>query len=416
MEEIAEAELMAAARAGHAIDRADGAPGWVDAELIRRCCHDFQGQIDPRGIRLRGVAVAGTLDLAGIDVPFPLRFDGCEFDSPVLIDGAQLYDLAITGCPRLPGLLANGVRIRRDLDLSRTTVTSAHKTSASTSKRSAIWLCESEIGGRLLCVDTVIDGSGERSIQGDRLRVGGNIRLLRRFTARGEIRLIGANIGGSLDLTGACIESALTGLALDLGEAVIDGSLFLIENPHTGRRPVLQGRIDMGRARIGGQFLIRSAVLKAGGALPADSAYSRARGEGTAVSAPRLSVGAETTLEGTCEVNGGIDLAMSELSSISIGSGCLLAAAGHMALDLTNAELLSTVALDAGVHVEGTISLRGAHVGGNVRLRGANLSKPAGHSLLAAQGLKADGEVELQDVHATGGDLVVPGSDAGQLA
>jgi hypothetical protein len=413
MEEIGEAELVAAAREGRVIDGSDGGErARVDADVLRRCCHDLKAQVDPRGIQLRRVAVAGTLDLAGVDLPFPLRFDDCEFDSPLVIDGAQLYDLALTGCVRLPGLLANGVRVRRDLDLSRTTVTGAHQTSASTSKRAAIWLCESEIGGRLLCVDTVIEGSGERSIQGDRIRVGGNIRLLHHFTARGEIRLIGANIGGSLDLTGARIESAMTGLALDLGEAVIDGSIFLIDDS-IGRRPELRGRIDMGRARIGGQFLVRNAVLAAGGALPVGSAYSRARGEGTAVSAPRLSVGAEVTLEGHCQVTGGIDLAMSELSSMSIGPDCSLAAPGHVALDLTNAELLSTFTVGARAHVEGTISLRGAHVRGNVRLRGANLSKPAGNSLLAAQGLKADGEVELQEVHATGGDLAFRGAVIG---
>jgi uncharacterized protein YbjQ (UPF0145 family) len=72
-----------------------------------------------------------------------------------------------------PGLVGERGRIRRDLDLSRTHVTGALRTSASTSKRSSIWLCESEIGGRLLCVDTVIDGGAERSIQADRMRVGG---------------------------------------------------------------------------------------------------------------------------------------------------------------------------------------------------------------------------------------------------
>lgn len=413
MEEIGEAELLTAAREGHVIDGGDGgALARVDAELLRRCCHELKDQIDPRGIRLRNAAVAGTLDLAGVDLPFPLRFDACEFDSPLEVDGAKLYELALTGCTRLPGLLANGVRIRRDLDLSRTTVTGALKTSVSTSKRAAVWLCESEIGGRLLCVDTVIDGSGERSIQADRMRVGGNARLLHGFTAHGEVRLIGANLGGSLDLTGARIESALTGLALDLDEAVIDGSIFLVDD-RFGRRPVLQGRIDMGRARIGGQLLISNAVLDAGDARPVSSAYSRARVAGTALSAPRLSVGAEVTLEGDCQVTGGIDLTMSELSSISIGPDCSLLAPGRMALDLTNAMLLSTVTVGAGAHVEGTISLRGARVRGNVRLRGANLSEPAGNSLLAAQGLKVDGEVELQDLQATGGDLALRGAVIG---
>jgi hypothetical protein len=199
----------------------------VDAALLRRCCRELKDQIDRRGIRLRKAAIAGTLDLTALDVPFPLRFDDCEFDSPPVVEGAQSYELALTGCARLPGLLANGVQVRRDLDLSRSHVTGAHHTSASTSKRSAIWLCESEIGGRLLCVDTVIDGGGERSIQADRMHVIGNIRLLHQFTARGEVRLIGARIDSSLDLAGASVESALTGLALDLGEA----TTFLTDDP-----------------------------------------------------------------------------------------------------------------------------------------------------------------------------------------
>src|SRR5262249_57473611 len=91
--------------------------------------------------------VLGSLDLAGLDVSFPLRFERCTFDAPAILEGARLEQLALTDGTRLPGMLANGLRVRRDLDLSRSTVTGAHVTSASTSKRSAIWLCESHIAG-----------------------------------------------------------------------------------------------------------------------------------------------------------------------------------------------------------------------------------------------------------------------------
>lgn len=405
MHEAGEAEFLAETTAGRVIDFGAGGGRWaVGAGLIRRCCHALRGQVDPLGIRLRNAVVVGSLDLAGLEVPFPLRFDDCEFESPLVIEGAQLYDLGLVACARLPGLLANGVRIRRDLDLSRTRVTGALRTDASTSKQSAIWLCESEIGGRLLCVDTVIEGAGDRSIQADRMRVSGNVRLLHGFTARGEVRLIGARISGSLDLTGARIDSPVTGLALDLGDSVIDGSVFMIDDT-SGRQPFMNGRIDMGRARIGGQFLIRNATLEGLGVIPASGAYSRSRVGLAALSAPRLSVGAEMTLEGACRVTGGIDLSMSELSSISIGPGSSLRAPGHTALDLTNAELFSTVALGDAVTVEGTVKLRGARIHGNLCLRGAILRAAEGNSLVAAQGVKIDGEAELQNLKATGGDL-----------
>ena len=405
MDQVGEAELLAAATAGHVLVCGDGGTRRaVDAALLRRCCRELRDRVDPRGVRLSNAAVTGPLDLTGLDVPFPLRFERCSFGAPLTVEGAQLSELALTGCDEVPGLLANGVRIRRDLDLSRSHVAGTLRTSASTSKHSAIWLCESEIGGRLLCVDTVIDGGGERSIQADRLHVTGNVRLLHGFTAHGEVRLIGARIGGSLDLTGASIESAGTGLALDLGEAVIEASVFLIDDP-TGRRPLIRGRIDMGQARIGGQFLIRNASLEARAGAPVGSAYSRSRVGGTALSAPRLSVGAELTFDGTCQVTGGIDLSVSQLGSVSVGAGCVLRAPGRTALDLTNTELLSTFTVGEKVPVQGTVRLSGARIHGDLCLRGAVLSAPERTSLLAAQGVSVDGGAELQDLHATGGDL-----------
>ncbi len=104
-----------------------------------------------------------------------------------MVEGADLFELALTGCPRLPGLLGNGLKLRRDLDLSGSRVAGAHRTSASTSKTAAVWLCESEIGGRLLCVGTTIDGQGGRAIQADRIRVGGGVRLIHQFHSTGEI-------------------------------------------------------------------------------------------------------------------------------------------------------------------------------------------------------------------------------------
>jgi len=120
MNEIDEAELLGAGRSGTVVEAAvDGRKRTVQAALLRRCCHELKDQIDPRGLRLNNAVVLDCLDLAGLVVPFPLRFDGCEFDSPVVVEGAELFELSLTSCPRLPGLLGNGLRLRRDLNLSR---------------------------------------------------------------------------------------------------------------------------------------------------------------------------------------------------------------------------------------------------------------------------------------------------------
>lgn len=412
MGQIEESELVSACRAGGVVDgRAGGERRTVPAGLLRRCCHELKDQVDPRGLRLAGAVITGQLDLAGLDVPFPVSFDDCDFEQAAVVEGSELFGLSVTGSA-LPGLLGNGVRIRRDLDLSGSRVAGAHRTSASTSQTAAIWLCESAIGGRLLCVDTTIDGRGGRAVQADRIRVGGNVRLLHEFTAYGQLRLIGARIDGSVDLVGAQVECA-AGTALDLGEAVIDGTLFLIGD-QAGRRPVIRGRIEMGRTRISGRLLIRDLLLTDRGAEPNDRGYSRSTARGCALDAPRLSVGAGMALEGRCELTGSADLTMSELSGLSIGEQCVLSAPGRSALRLVNAEIRGDMRLAPGARVAGTVRMAGAVIHGALGVH-ARLTDPERRSVLGATALVVDGGVDLTGLRTAGGRVNFRGALLGSL-
>ncbi len=180
--------------------------------------------------------------------------------------------------------------------------------------------------------------------------------------------------------------------------------MFIVAD-RAGRRPVIRGRVDMGSAHISGQFLIRDAAIEERAPIPAGSAYSRSAMNGTALNAPRLSVGADVTLEGSCLMTGGIDLSLSEMSRLSIQDTTALRAAGRTALDLTNAELRSALTLGSDVTVEGALHLEGATVHGNLTLQGVTLTAPERGALVTATGLRVDGDVELQKLHATGGRL-----------
>ena len=403
MDEIDEAELVGAGRSGAVVEGAAGdVRRAVQATLLRKCCHELRDQIDPRGLRLRNVVVLGSLDLAGLQVPFPLRFEGCEFDSPLLVEGAELFELSLTGCPRLPGLLGNGLRLRRDLDLSRSRIVGALWTSASTSKRAAVWLCESEIGGRLICLDATIDAEGDRAIQADRIVVGGAVRLIHQFSARGEIRMIGARIGGSVDITGARIE-ATDGPAIDLGGATVAGNVFVIEDP-SGRRPVIRGRFDMDSGRIAGRFVIRNATLEPRADESMGSIYAKLTTVATTISAERLSVGADVMLAGRCEVKGCIDLSMGDLSSVSVGGDCALRTPGRTALDLTNAGISGTFRLHRRAVIEGTLRLEGAVIRGSLGLHG-QLSRPENKSLVGGSAMTVHGDVYLDRLRADDGRI-----------
>src|SRR5690606_35562732 len=150
----------------------------------------------------RGVSVVGELDLTGVDVNFGLRFVECSFENAPILHGARVRELAFVDCAELPGLLANGIEVKGDLELSGSRIAGRHRTSASTSRHAAVWLCESSIGGRLLCINTLVDGLGDRAVQADRMHVGSTIRLLDEFHAKGELRLVGLQVTGSFDMAG----------------------------------------------------------------------------------------------------------------------------------------------------------------------------------------------------------------------
>jgi len=413
MDQINETELSNALQTGAVLEGArTGVKRKVQAALIRKYCLELKQQVDPHGLQLNNAVIVGCLDLAGLVVPFPLRFDECEFDAAPFVEGAELFDLVLTNSPCLPGLLGNGLRLRRDLDLSGSQVVGAHQTSASTSKRSAIWLCESEVGGRLLCVGTTINGQGDRSIQADRIRVGGAVRLIHQFRSTGEIRLMGGRLGGSLDLTGARVESQ-HGPAIDLEDATVEGSVFLIDDS-TGRRPLIRGRFDMDSTRIAGRLLIRNATLEVRKDALVSSTYARPTLSGTALSATRLSVGGDVILAGRCQVDGRIDLSLGDMSSVSIGADCVLRAPHRTALDLTNAEIRAFVRLDPNATVEGTVKLAGAVIHGTLALHG-QMSQPEDRSLVGGSAVTVDGDVFLEGLRTSGGAVNLSGAKLGSL-
>ena len=405
--EIEKAELISALQAGDVVGRLkDGSRRVVEAVLLRDCLREVQSQAGPAGLRLDSVLVTGCLDLSGLAVPFPLLFRACEFDVAPVLEGSRLFALGLVNSLQLPGLLANGLQVQRDLDLSGCSISGAHRISASSSKPSAVWLCEAEIGGRLLCAETVIDGQGSRAIHADRVHVGGAVRFIQGFRSEGEIRLHAAHLESSLDLNGAQITS-LNGPAIDLEIADIKGSVFLIEDP-SGPGPVIRGRVTLASARIGARLLIRNATMEAPAEERRGSVYERPTTMGTALNGRRLSVGAEVTLEGDCRITGRIDMSMGHMGSMSVADHCVLKAPGVTALDLTNATIQAGFLLGQGTRTEGTVRVAGANVHGTFAMHG-RLSRPQHHSqpeqltLVEGGAMTVDGDVDLDGMQADGG-------------
>jgi hypothetical protein len=354
---------------------------------------------DPRGVRLTDALIEGPLDLAAFSLGFPLAFERCTFTDPVSLEGANLHSVALIDCT-LPGVLANGLGVRRDVDLTGSTIAGSHRTNASTRSTSAVWLCESVIGGRLICLRTTVDGQGGRALQADRIQIAGSARFMHGFTAVGEIRMPGAHIGGTVEFNGVCLENPGQ-TALILAESRIGGGLFLI-GAHDGPSQV-RGQVVLTSMQVTGGMYFRDITIEA----PADlqDPYGIWR-NGVAVYAARLSVDSDLVIgEGTV-FKGELSLPISDLGGIVFDPGARLDSPGARAFDLTNAEIRSRVDMGGQV-VRGRIRLPRAHIQGRLYMGDAQLSDPEKGVLFDGYGLTVDGNVEMPRLRAEGGQIVL---------
>jgi hypothetical protein len=385
-----------------------------------------------RSIRVVGGRIATPLDLSAVVINVPVEFKGTTFEEPIDLSGATLHQLRLVQCTVRRGINANGVTVAGDLNLDGSTISGALVTAASATRRAAVWLSEARIGGRLLASGTTITAlqtEGEaraRALQADRVSVGGNVRLIRGFRAEGEVRFIGAGIGGSLDLTSCSLYD--TDLALDLGEATIGGSLFLLPD-HYGQQPEIEGRVDMGHVLVNGQTLIKGTSFSAPTATASPPVYYRfdpfdhqvAIQAAGATFRGLFSMVEGCRIEGLIDLRGAtfghqldlgdtslhandgysIDLAAARISgdltlarhsrSIRLanaaiegsvmGNGAAIQASEEDAVMARGLNVGGDIVFDAVATSNGGINLRRAHIAGDLNLGGAELSHPAGLSL-----------------------------------
>jgi uncharacterized protein YjbI with pentapeptide repeats len=161
---------------------------------------------------------------------------------------------------------------------------------------------------------------------------------------------------------------------------------------------------------VSGQVVIRDLTLSGPGRPLQGRGYSTVRTDPAAVVAPRFTVGAEITLEGSTTIVGGVDLSAADIGGLSVGAGCRLRSPGEIALDLTNAEIRSSIQFHPGVSVQGQVRLSRARVDGKLDLTGIDLSHAANSTLLDAYGVSVNGMVQLERLHAHGGRVVFNGA------
>jgi hypothetical protein len=339
----------------------------VAAEFLAELLTATDGSRRPRGLRLTGARIVGRLDLEATELVCSLQLRECWFAQPAILDEAQAPALRLPGC-HLPGLSAKQLTTRGDLSLD--------------------------------------EG----------------------FTVHGNIRLDGAHIGGTLDLSRATLANP-DEIALSAEDLIVDHSM-VCSNGFTA-----DGEVDLSGAHIGGLLVMDAASL--------------ANPDETALSAARLTVDGDMTCVGLT-ADGEVDLSGTHIGGLLLLSGATLnnpsqiaLSAGRLTVDgdmvcrsavIVNQEtgLPSRRAFSAAGHVR----LGGGHIGGTLDFSGATLAKLRRAPLIAellsfepdlffaefidqtepalfADGLTVDGDMICADGFSALGEVRLAGAHIG---
>ncbi|MFE2034097.1 oxidoreductase [Streptomyces scopuliridis] len=280
-----ERELWDAFPEGRAVDLHAGVPGdervaeggqWGPQRTVRASviaalmlgAHSGQPGAVPC-LRLAGARIVGPLNLAGAQLAHTLWLEECWFEEAVNLLGATIQTLVFKGC-RVPGIEAGATRIEGNFDLVRSIVESGAP-SHFHHHITALSLTNARVAGGVILNKAELNAPGGWALAAGGLIMEGGFFCRSGFVARGEVRLLGAQLPGGLFMNGARLEEpGPRGVALNLGNSV--ASSVNLSNGF-----VANGTVGLRGARISDSLSFEGAVLNG----PPD-------GHGPSLSAPLM--------------------------------------------------------------------------------------------------------------------------------
>ncbi|MFF1418751.1 oxidoreductase [Streptomyces sp. NPDC058280] len=165
-------------------------------------------------LKLRGVQITGTLNLAGGTIAPYVELKHCRFENEVVLPESHFTTLRMVGCA-IPRLEAARLRTEGDLHLPRCRV------------EGGIRLTDAHIGTDLLIsqIEVRPDRLG-RAITADGLCVGQDLQA-DEIETYGEVSLRGAQVGVSLSLRGSRLRAARELMALNAPRLTVERTLHM---------------------------------------------------------------------------------------------------------------------------------------------------------------------------------------------
>jgi len=233
----------------------------------------------------------------------------------------------------------------------------------------------------------------EAGIAGDRLHCEGGVFLRNGFRATGEVRLLGAEIGGDLDCSGGTFDHA-GGNALSCDGAKVTGDLSL----RNGFRAT--GEVRLLSAEIGGALDCSGGTFDHAG--------------GNALACDGAKVTGNVFLSTGFRATGAVRLHGAEIGSDLSCSGGTFDHAGGNALSCDRAKVTGGVLLNDGFRATGAVRLPGAEIGGDLVCSGGTFDHAGGDALFC-QSTKVTGGFLFRALKTMAGGVSLSSCRVGTL-
>ncbi|AKU14668.1 hypothetical protein VV02_00250 [Luteipulveratus mongoliensis] len=341
-----------AIRSGTVIDLGGPDPtakeGWTEvhtipAAVIRECLLSNDLRPEPPGLRIRGALIEGELDLSYAELPCNIGLVAC-----------RLTALRVVGAST------------RWLSLDRSFLTEVGAFDAKIGRISLAGATVSNPDGIALDLDGVeIHGSW----------------FADRMQATGQIRALGAKIGGRLSLRGATLSNT-SGDALNLDGAEIHRGWF-------ADRMRATGKVRAVSAKISGALVLREAIL---------SNPDMSNPDADALNLDRAEIQGDWSANGLQAI-GEVRARGAKIGQLTLQDATLFHPNGK-ALTLDGAEI-QAACLANRLQATGEIRAVNAKIGGLLYVDDARLSAPGGNAL-TLDGAEIHGDWSADRLHATG--------------
>ena len=388
----------------------------IRADLIRWICVDRQARdlVDPKGIQVGAAKITGSLDLGNVTARFPLRLQNCR-----LIENADLQRLEI---PELDlqgtwarSMSVEGARVRGNVFLRN-----------GFRAEGDVRLVGAQIGGDLSCIGSTFisppkqwaNGSG-KALSAEGIDVKGSVYMRSGFRAEGEVSLWGAQIGVNLDCGGGIFTNPpkkglnASGTALNADRIDVKRDVLLRNGFHA------EGEVRLLGAQIGGN-------LDCGGGTFTNPPKGGLAASGQALSADGVDVRGGVFLCAGFRAEGQVRLPRAKIEkNLECYNGTFVNPptkrldSSGLALFAIGMEVNGGLFLRGGFHAEGEVRLLGAKIRGDLDCEKGTFTNPpkaglaaSGHAL-SADSIDVDGSVYLRYGFRAEGDVRLVGAQIG---